>query len=83
MEHSLIVKCEAIIANLVVGLAPDNHALAAESACSNETKRGFDYVTHLNVAAQKRRGELLARFGASQPGRLIITRKATASAGSV
>ncbi|MFZ5609745.1 MAG: indolepyruvate ferredoxin oxidoreductase family protein [Pseudomonadota bacterium] len=66
MERRLVAEYEAVIEQLLAGLAKDNLALAVEIARLPDMIRGFGPVKAANVeAALARQAELLARW----PGR--------------
>jgi indolepyruvate ferredoxin oxidoreductase len=63
MERQLIRDYEKLVAQLLAGLTPQNHAVAVELAELPLSIRGFGPVKHRNAeAAAKRRAELLAAF---------------------
>ncbi len=63
MERRLIAEYETVMAELLAGLDPDNHALAVEIAALPLTIRGFGHVKERNrVAAKECEAKLLARF---------------------
>ena len=62
-ERALIGEYEAIVERLLARLAPDNHALALETAGLPATMRGFGHVKDRNIrTARDRAAQLLARF---------------------
>jgi indolepyruvate ferredoxin oxidoreductase len=69
LERRLVADYEAVVEELLGGLAPGNRALAAEIAALPEQVRGFDSVKEQSLAAvcEKQR-ELLAAFRRSQAG---------------
>ncbi len=65
-ERSLIRDYNAVLDELIAGLAPRNHALAVEIARLPERIRGFGHVKERSIAAAKaREAALLATFRAS------------------
>jgi indolepyruvate ferredoxin oxidoreductase len=63
MERQLIRDYEALVAQILAGLTPQNHGVAVELAELPLSIRGFGPVKHRNAqAAAKRRAELLAAF---------------------
>jgi indolepyruvate ferredoxin oxidoreductase len=63
LERELIREYEALVAHVLAGLTPQNHAIAVELAELPLSIRGFGPVKHRNAqAAAKRRAELLAAF---------------------
>jgi indolepyruvate ferredoxin oxidoreductase len=64
-ERQLIQDYEALVAEIVAGLTPDNHALALGLANIPEKIRGFGHVKarHLDIA-KKEEAALLAEFRA-------------------
>ncbi|HEV8261606.1 MAG TPA: indolepyruvate ferredoxin oxidoreductase family protein [Burkholderiales bacterium] len=75
MERRLIDEYEALVRELVDGLAPGNHALAVEIARLPERIRGFGHVKQRSVAkAKEREARLLADFrGGRSPA--VVTQK--------
>ena len=69
MERALIVEYERTIEELLTGLTPAKLTLAVEIASVPEEIRGYGHVKARNAAAaQKKRGDLLARWrGAATP----------------
>jgi indolepyruvate ferredoxin oxidoreductase len=68
MERALIGEYEAVIAELLAGLAPHNHPLAVELAAIPEHVRGFGHVKARQVAeAKAKEARLLAAFRAARP----------------
>ncbi|WP_142849811.1 indolepyruvate ferredoxin oxidoreductase family protein [Telmatospirillum sp. J64-1] len=68
MERRLIGEYEEVVAELLAGLSPENHALAVEIAALPQTMRGFGHVKQANVEkAKAREAELLARFRTPVP----------------
>src|SRR5687767_1342057 len=66
MERALIREYEELVERLILGLTPQNHALAVQIAALPEEMRGFGHIKRRNVqAARKKLDELLARFGAA------------------
>ncbi len=65
MERALIADYEALLAEIIEKLSPDNHALAVGLAAIPEKIRGFGHVKarHLDVA-KKEEAALLAQFRA-------------------
>ncbi len=62
-ERALAGEYEALVEELLAGLAPGNHGLAVELASLPEHVRGFGHVKEANLRATKaREAELLARF---------------------
>src|SRR6185437_2032528 len=62
-ERRLIDEYEAMLDELIAGLALDNHALAVELASLPEQIRGYGHVKLANLAAARtRQAELLAAF---------------------
>jgi len=67
-ERALIADYEALTAEIVGRLHPDNHALALELASIPEQIRGFGHVKERNLkTAKAREAELLGRFRSPQP----------------
>jgi indolepyruvate ferredoxin oxidoreductase len=63
MERRLIVEYEALLAELMAGLAPGNHALAVALASVPEKVRGYGHVKERHLAAAKaEEAVLLAQF---------------------
>jgi len=63
MERRLIAEYEAVLAELVAGLGPVNHALAVEIAALPLSIRGFGHVKEKSRAAAKDcEAKLLERF---------------------
>jgi len=68
MERALIGEYEAIIAELLGGLAQYNHSLAVELAELPERIRGYGHVKDRHVvAAKNKEAELLAAFREAKP----------------
>jgi indolepyruvate ferredoxin oxidoreductase len=68
-ERALIGEYEALVDELLVRLAPHNHALAVDLARIPEDIRGYGHVKARHVDAAKRKeAELLARFRGATPG---------------
>jgi len=68
MERALIGEYEAIIAELLGGLAQYNHSLAVELAEVPERIRGYGHVKDRHVvAAKNKEAELLAAFREAKP----------------
>ena len=66
MERRLIGEFEAVLEELLVGLNPDNHALATEIAGLPMRIRGFGHVKERNrLAAKECETQLLADFRGS------------------
>jgi indolepyruvate ferredoxin oxidoreductase len=64
-ERALIEEYEQTVERLLAGLTAQNHAVAVEIASLPEEIRGFGHIKARNLAAaQKKRTELLAAFGA-------------------
>jgi len=62
-ERRLIEEYEAMLDELIVGLSPENHALAVELAGIPEQIRGYGHIKQANLtAARARQQELLAAF---------------------
>ncbi len=62
-ERRLIADYEALIAEILEGLTPDNHALAVALASVPERIRGFGHVKERHIAeAEAAQAELLERF---------------------
>ncbi len=62
-ERQLIADYEAMVAELVAGLRPENHALAVALAAIPEKIRGFGHVKERHLkAAKAEEAQLLARF---------------------
>ena len=67
-ERALIADYEALTAEIIGRLDPDNHALALALASIPEQIRGFGHVKERNLkAAKAREAELLGRFRSPQP----------------
>jgi indolepyruvate ferredoxin oxidoreductase len=67
-ERALIAEYEAVVAELVAGLSPDNHALALEIAALPEGIRGFGHVKERAIAeAKAREAELMALYRSPAP----------------
>jgi indolepyruvate ferredoxin oxidoreductase len=65
LERSLIREYEALLAELLARLSPENHARAIELAALPERIRGFGHVKQHSAAEVKRReADLLAEFRA-------------------
>src|SRR5205807_8787267 len=63
-ERALVREYEQAVERLLEGLSPQNHALAVQIASLPEEIRGYGHIKMKSiVAARKKRGELLARFG--------------------
>src|SRR5882762_545132 len=64
-ERALIREYEETVEKLLQGLSPQSHALAVQIASLPEEIRGYGHLKMKSiVAARKKRGELLAGFGA-------------------
>ena len=62
-QRRLIDEYEAILDEIIAGLALDNHALAVELASLPEQIRGYGHVKMAGLAAARtRQAELLAAF---------------------
>ena len=67
-ERALIGEYEALVAELLERLAPENHALAVEIAGACEQIRGFGHVKERNIAqAKAREAELVALYRSPAP----------------
>ncbi len=67
-ERDLITAYEALIAELIGGLTPENHRLAVALAAIPEQIRGYGHVKDRHLAEAKRReAELLAAFRTPTP----------------
>jgi indolepyruvate ferredoxin oxidoreductase len=67
-ERALMADYEALTAEIIGRLDPDNHALALALASIPEQIRGFGHVKERNLkAAKAREAELLGRFRSPQP----------------
>ena len=67
-ERALVTEYEQTIERLLAGLSAQNHAVAVEIASLPEEIRGFGHIKARNLAAaQRKRDELLASFGAPSP----------------
>jgi indolepyruvate ferredoxin oxidoreductase len=65
LERQLIADYERLVDELLVRLAPDNHAVAIELAALPEQVRGFGHVKRRQLdAARRREAELLDRLRA-------------------
>jgi len=63
MERQLIAEYEAVLAQILAGLSPDNHALAVEIAALPLQIRGFGHVKERNrLAVKDCETKLLTRF---------------------
>ncbi|EKE69523.1 indolepyruvate ferredoxin oxidoreductase family protein [Oceanibaculum indicum] len=63
MERRLVAEYEALLAELLEKLSPDNHHLAVALASLPDKVRGFGHVKEANVAkAKAEEAELLAAF---------------------
>ncbi len=68
LERRLIERYEGTIEDLLSGLTPGNHALAAEIAALPESIRGFGPIKQKAVAeAAAKEADLLARFRNASP----------------
>jgi len=67
-ERALITDYEALTAEIIERLGPDNHALALALVSTPEQIRGFGHIKERNLkAAKAREAELLGRFRSRQP----------------
>ena len=63
MERRLIAEYEALLAEILETLSPDNHHLAVALASLPDKVRGYGHVKEANVATAKvEEAELLAAF---------------------
>jgi indolepyruvate ferredoxin oxidoreductase len=63
LERRLVAEYEALIAEVVNGLSPENHVAAVALAALPEQIRGYGHIKEASVAAgRKRQEELLAAF---------------------
>jgi len=67
-ERALIAEYEALVAELLAKLAPQNHTLAVALARIPEEIRGYGHVKDRHLApAKKKEAELLEKFRSAQP----------------
>ena len=66
MERELIREYEATVEALLAGLNAGNHARAVQIASLPDEMRGFGHIKARNVAAARKKGEvLLAEYRAA------------------
>ncbi len=72
MERALIGEYEALVDELLGGLAAHNHPVAVQLASTPELMRGYGHVKDRNVReARQKQADLLARFRGTTPTKPI------------